>query len=48
MLTVPIVLLDLEVLDRHTDGSIDALTAKVAAEGAELLGSGKGALWTNL
>lgn len=43
-LTAPIVLLDLEVLKKHTDELIDALTTKVTADNAGLLGLGKGIL----
>lgn len=41
---MPLVLLDLEVLETHTDDFVYLLAAKVAAEGAGLLGSGKGIL----
>jgi hypothetical protein len=43
-LTAPIVLLDLKILKKHTNELIDALTAKVTADNAGLLGLGKGIL----
>ncbi|KAH6629290.1 hydrophobic surface binding protein A-domain-containing protein [Boeremia exigua] len=42
--TAPIVLLDLKILKKHTDDLIAALTLKVTAENAGLLGLGKGIL----
>jgi hypothetical protein len=38
------VLLDLKILKKHTDDLIDALTEKVPADNAGLLGLGKGIL----
>ncbi|KAJ4983671.1 hypothetical protein SVAN01_10829 [Stagonosporopsis vannaccii] len=42
--TAPIVLLDLKILKKHTGDLIAALTAKVTADNAGLLGLGKGIL----
>jgi hypothetical protein len=41
-LTAPPVLLNFTALETHTDEFVYLLAAKVAAEGAGLLGSGKG------
>ncbi|KAH7061908.1 hydrophobic surface binding protein A-domain-containing protein [Paraphoma chrysanthemicola] len=43
-LTAPIVLLDLKTLKKHTNGLIDAISAKVTPDNAGLLGLGKGIL----
>ncbi|XPS72935.1 hypothetical protein M3J09_005091 [Ascochyta lentis] len=43
-LIAPTVLLDLKILKKHTDDLITALTPKVTADNAGLLGLGKGIL----
>jgi hypothetical protein len=47
-LTAPIVLLDLKLLRKHTDGLVDVLAVQVMVEGSELLGLWGENFWVNL